>query len=68
MKLVGVVRHKDKEVYGDMLIVRYLVKVADEELHPGSEAEDARFFSVAELPGYYLDLFKEVIEEVQNNI
>jgi len=66
VKLVGVVRHEDKEVYGDMLIVRYLVKVADEELNPGTEAEDVRFFSVEELPGYYLELFKEVIEEVQN--
>ena len=51
-----------------MLIVEYLVKVANEELNPGSDVEDVRFFSVGELPGYYLDLFKEVIEEVQNKI
>jgi len=68
VKLVGVVRREDKEIYGDMLIVKYLVKVANEELNPGTEAEDARFFSVDELPSYYLDLFKDVIEEVQNNI
>ena len=68
VKLVGVVRMEDKEMYGDMLIVEYLVKVVNEELNPGTEAEDARFFSVAELPDYYLALFKEVIEEVQNNI
>ncbi|MBW2332454.1 MAG: NUDIX hydrolase [Deltaproteobacteria bacterium] len=49
-------------------IVKYLVKVRNEELNPGTEAEDARFFSVDELPGYYLELFKEVIDEVQNNI
>ena len=68
VKLVGVVRREDKEIYGDMLIVKYLVKVTNEELNLGTEAEDARFFSVAELPGYYLELFREVIEEVQNNI
>ena len=68
VKLVGVVRREDKEVYGDMLVVEYLVKVADGELNPGSDVDDARFFGVAELPNYYLNLFKEVIEEVQNKI
>jgi len=66
VKLVGVVRREDKEIYGDMLIVKYLVKVRNEELNPGTEAEDAKFFSVDELPGYYLELFKDVIDEVQN--
>lgn len=64
VKLVGVVRREDKEIYGDMLIVEYLVNVANEELNPGSEVEDVRFFSVGELPDYYVNLFKEVIEEV----
>jgi len=68
MKLVGVVKREDKEVYGDMLIVEYLAKVGNEELKPGSDVEDVRFFGVGELPHYYLDLFKEVIEEVQNKI
>jgi len=68
VKLVGVVRREDKEVYGDMLIVEYLVKVGNEELKPGSDADGVRFFSVGELPDYYLDLFREVIEEVQNKI
>jgi 8-oxo-dGTP diphosphatase len=62
VKLVGVVRLEDKEVYGDMLIVEYLVKVADGELTPGDEVEDVRFFTVGELPDYYLELFREVIE------
>jgi ADP-ribose pyrophosphatase YjhB (NUDIX family) len=68
VKFIGVVRREDKEVYGDMLIVQYLVKVANEGLKPGSDVEDVRFFSMAELPDYYLDLFKEVIEEVQDKI
>ncbi|MFO8163373.1 MAG: NUDIX hydrolase [Desulfatiglandales bacterium] len=66
VKLVGVRRLDDKEIYGDMLIVVYLVKVTDEGLNPGDEAEDARFFRAAELPDYYFNRFKEVIEEVQN--
>jgi len=68
LKLVGVVRREDKEVYGDMLIVEYLVKVANEELKPGSDVEDVRLFSVDELPDYYANFFREVIEEVQNKI
>jgi len=64
VKLVGVVRQEDTEVYGDMLIVKYLVRVANEELNPGSEIQDARFFDIADLPGYYVDRFREVIEEV----
>jgi len=66
VKLVGVRRLDDKEIYGDMLIVVYLVKVTDEGLNPGDEAEDVRFFRAAELPDYYFNRFEEVIEEVQN--
>jgi len=66
VKLIGVARQEDKEIYGDMLIVRYLVKVTRGELAPGDEAEDARFFDIAELPDYYVKLFGDVIEEIQN--
>jgi len=66
VKLVGVVSREDKEIYGDMLIVKYLVKVNEGKLVPGEEVEDVRFFDIAELPGYYLNIFKDVIEEIQN--
>ncbi|MBA7505985.1 NADH pyrophosphatase [subsurface metagenome] len=66
VKLIGVARIEDKEVYGDMLVVPYLVKVKDEKLAPGSEVEDARFFDIAELPGYYSFFLKDIIEEIQN--
>jgi 8-oxo-dGTP diphosphatase len=65
VKLVGVVRREDKEVYGDMLVVEYLVKVGNEELKPGSDVDDVRFFSVAELPDYYVELFSNIIKEIQ---
>ncbi|MCK4387410.1 MAG: hypothetical protein KAW00_01445, partial [Dehalococcoidia bacterium] len=66
VKLIGVARREDREIYGDMLIVRYLVKVKGGELTPGDEAEDVRFFDIDELPDYYVNLFKDVIEEIQN--
>ncbi len=66
VKLIGVVRRDDKEIYGDMLIVQYLVKVEGGKLAPGDEVDDARFLDIAELPDYYVELFKNVIEEVQH--
>ena len=64
VKLIEVVRHEDKEVYGDMLVVRYLVRVKEEKLTPGEEVQDARFFDVSELPDYYRYIHKEIIEKV----
>ena len=66
VKLIGVARREDRQIYGDMLIVRYLVKVKDEGLIPGDEVEDARFFNISELPDYYVNLFRDVIAEIQN--
>jgi 8-oxo-dGTP diphosphatase len=67
VRLVGVTRREDQEVYGDMLIVKYLVKVRAGEPTPGGdEVEDARFFDIAELPSYYADLFKDVVQEVES--
>jgi 8-oxo-dGTP diphosphatase len=65
LKLVGVVRREDKEVYGDMLVVEFLVKVGNEELKPESDVEDVRFFSVAELPHYYVERFSDIVKEIQ---
>ncbi len=67
VRLIGVVRREDQEIYGDMLIIKYLIKVKGEKLTPAAdEVEDARFFDIAELPDYYVNLFKDVIKEVQN--
>ena len=67
-RLVGVVRIEDKEVYGDMLAVRYLIKVGDEEITPGDEVEDVRFFDIAELPDYYARRHSDIIELIQNDL
>ena len=66
VKLIGVDRIEDGEVYGDMLVLRYLVRVSGGELSPGEEVEDARFFDVSELPEHYVALFRDVIREVQS--
>jgi ADP-ribose pyrophosphatase YjhB (NUDIX family) len=64
VRLIGVSRLGDKEVYGDMLMVRYLVKAGDEEITPGDEVEDARFFGIAELSDNYARYLGEIIESI----
>ena len=68
VRLVGVSRLGDKEVYGDMLMVRYLVKVGDEEITPGDEVEDARFFDIAELSDNYARHISDLIESNKNDL
>jgi ADP-ribose pyrophosphatase YjhB (NUDIX family) len=68
VRLVGVSRLGDKEVYGDMLMVRYLVKVGDEEISPGDEVEDARFFDIAELSDNYAKHLSDLIESNKNDL
>ena len=65
VRLIRAVRVADKEVYGDMLILEYLVKVVDDNLIPGDEVEEVKFFDIDELPGYFVDFFKEIIEEIK---
>ena len=68
VRLLGVSRLGDKEVYGDMLMVRYLVNAGDEEVTPGDEVEDARFYDIAELSDNYARYFSEIIESIQNDL
>jgi ADP-ribose pyrophosphatase YjhB (NUDIX family) len=67
IRLVAVRRIEDKEVYGDMLVVIYLIKAGDEDIIPGDEVEDARFFNIDKLPDYYARRFSDIIESIQKN-
>ena len=42
----------------------YLIKAGDEEIIPGDEVEDARFFDIDELPAYYARRFTDIIESI----
>ena len=66
VRLVNTFRVEDKEVYGDMLVVAYLIKAGDEEITPGDEVEDARFFDIAELPDYFARRHSDIIELIRN--
>ena len=62
VKLAGVMRVEDREIYGDMLVVSYIVEIDDGELKPGSEVEDAKFFHQDELPNRYHAFLKNLLE------
>ncbi|MFC2001987.1 NUDIX domain-containing protein [Chloroflexota bacterium] len=68
VRLVGALRIEDREVYGDMLVVTYLIKAGNEDITPGDEVEDARFFDIAELPDYYIRRYSDIIESVKDNL
>lgn len=68
VRLVRVVWLEDKQIYGDMLAVIYLVQVDEgEEPVAGGDVDDARFFTIKELPEYFARLFKDLVEEIQSS-
>ena len=64
MKLIAVTRIEDRELYGDMLAVIYLVRVDEGEPVAGEEVEDVRFFERSELPEFYRTRYKDIIEQL----
>ncbi len=66
VRLIGTTRMHDTEIYGDMLLVKYLVKLEEGKPSPGKEVEDAKFFNFMDLPDYYVKRFGDVIAEVKN--
>ncbi len=63
-RLIRVVRREDSELYGDMLVVSYLVRVTGEEPQPGDEVDDVRYYLPCELPSYLAMSVGEVLDEV----
>ena len=63
LKLIGIERREEKEIYGDMVVIKYLVEVDEGELTPGDEVDEVKFFEIPELPNYYMDRFKQVIKK-----
>jgi ADP-ribose pyrophosphatase YjhB (NUDIX family) len=65
-KLVEVKRVEDEEMYGDMLVVVYLVEEEGGSSVAGDEVEQVKFFEIDQLPDYYVNRFKETIEDIRN--
>jgi ADP-ribose pyrophosphatase YjhB (NUDIX family) len=64
-RLLRVARREDTELYGDMLVVTYLVDVVEGEPSPGEEADDARYFAEDEIPAYLMPVLRSVIDEMR---
>jgi len=64
--LVEVKRLEDEEVYGDMLVVVYLVEVEKGSSIAGDEVEQVKFFEIDQLPDYYVNRFRKTIEVIRN--
>ena len=64
--LVEVKRHEDEEVYGDMLVVVYLVEVEKGSSIAGDEVEQVKFFEIDQLPDYYVNRFRKTIEVIRD--
>jgi len=64
-RLLRVVRLEDTELYGDMLVVTYLVEVVEGDPTPGEEADAAGYFNPGEIPSYLRHVFADVIGELR---
>ena len=62
-RLIRVMRREDMELYGDMLVVSYLVKVVSDEPVAGDEVDEVRYYDASELPDYLAFTLRDVVEE-----
>ena len=68
VRLVNVAHWYDEELYGDMLVVSYLVRVTGGAPAAGEEVADVRYYSPHELPGYLKRGLRDVISEVAGDV
>ena len=67
-RLIRVSRLEDTELYGDMIVVTYLVRVtSDEPVAGDGEVDEVRYHQAAELPHYLAKSLREVIAEVSES-
>lgn len=60
-KILGLIGayYEDSEVYGDLLVIMYLVKATGGEIRAGDDAVDARLFSKEEVPKFKFTSFRD---------
>lgn len=64
MDLIGVF-YELSEVWGDLLVITYLVKVTGGELRAGDDADDVRLFSKEEIPRFRFMSFRRTWEQAK---
>ncbi|MBN1153100.1 MAG: NUDIX hydrolase [Dehalococcoidia bacterium] len=63
-RLVRVAHWQDQELYGDMLVVSYLVRITGGTPAAGDEVEEVRYYAPEELPAYLSTSLRDVLREV----
>ncbi len=63
-RLIRVMRREDRELYGDMLVVSYLVTITGGAPRPGGEVDEVRYHSPEELPDYLAVLLRDILPEI----
>ena len=61
--LIGVYLERTK-IYGEVLVIIYLVEITGGELKAGDDADDTRFFHKGDQPKLHFSCFRRAIEEV----
>ena len=61
-ELIGVYLEESR-IYGEVLVVVYLVEITGGVLKPGDDADEARFFPKGELPDLHFSCFRKAIEK-----
>lgn len=64
-RLVRVARRMDSELYGDMLVVSYLVRVTGGTPRAGDEVDEVRYCDPEELPAYLTALLRDVAPDLE---
>ena len=58
LDLIGVY-YENSEVWGDLLVIMYLVKVTGGEIRAGDDADDARLFHKDNVPAFKFKSFRK---------
>lgn len=64
LDLIGVY-YEDSEVWGDLLVIMYLVEVTGGELRAGDDADDVRLSTRTEVPNFKFTSFRRSWERAQ---
>ena len=63
-RIIRVIRLADEELYGDMLVVSYLVRVTGGVPRAGDEVDEVRYHTAAELPRYLAASIRDMTADV----
>lgn len=64
LKIIGAWLERTK-IYGDVIVIMYLVKINGGKLEAGDDAADAKFFKREDIPDIHFNCFRKAIERLK---